>query len=283
MGPHATGLTKKVISNIELEEAMSKLKVVVNADDFGKSPDVNKKIEYCHKHGVLSSASLVANGEYFNEAVEMAMNNQRLGIGVHLAIDEFEPFYRGPSSIIDPVTNKFYPGNIVLKNVSRFSYHINDLVNEYSYQIEKVLDCGLRVTHIDHHHEFNLYWPVLNAMIKVAEKYGIRQIRSQWLLFQENRKFIKTIYRFFHQRYLMHKNLTIDGHLKFENSDFFQNYEKMVKISKSTNKTIQIVTHPSTENEYEVSFLTDPRILSVFENVKLINFGDLSGINNEQI
>jgi chitin disaccharide deacetylase len=254
---------------------MSTLKVIVNADDFGKSSDVNKKIEFCHQHGVLSSASLVANGESFDEALEIARNNPKLGIGVHLSIDDFEPFCCGPSSIVNPKTNKFYPPDIALKNITRFNCCSNDLVNEYSCQIEKVLNCSIHITHLDHHHEFNLYWPVLNAMIKVAKKYDIRQMRSEHLLLQEKQLLYKSIYRFIHQQYLMRRKVTIDGHLKFANSDFSKMYEKIIKLSKSTFRIVEIVVHPSTEKEYEVSFLTDPRVVSAFEKINLVNFGDI--------
>lgn len=266
-------LTKKI--STRTGEIVSVLRVIVNADDFGKSSDVNKRVEFCHQHGVLSSASLVANGEYFEEALEIALRNPKLGIGVHLAIDEFEPLCHEPSSIVNPDTGKFYPGNVVLKKVTRLDCRVNDLVNEYGRQIEKVLNHGVHVTHLDHHHEFNLYWPVLNAMIKVAKRYDIRQIRSQWLLLQEKRALFKTVYRFFHQRYLKCQNLTINGHLKFEGNSFSKRYEKIIELSKSTYRTVQIVTHPSAEGEHEVSFLTDPRVARVFERLDLINFGDI--------
>jgi len=251
------------------------MRVIVNADDFGKSSDVNERIEFCHQHGVLSSASLVANGECFDEALKIAMRNPKLGIGVHLALDEFEPFRREPSSILNPETGNFYPGKVVLRKIVRFGCRLNDLVDEYSCQIERVMDRGVRVTHLDHHHEFSLYWPVLCAMVKLAEKYHIHQIRSQWLLLQERPLSLKTAYRFFHQMYLRYRNLTIDGHMKFEENSFSKRYEKMIQLSKSAYRTVQIVTHPSAETENEVAFLTDPRVFGVFEKLNLVNFGDM--------
>ena len=61
-------------------------KLIVNADDFGLHSAVNAAVIDGHRTGIITSTSLLAGGEAFTEAVSMAKNNPKLGIGVHIAL-----------------------------------------------------------------------------------------------------------------------------------------------------------------------------------------------------
>ena len=60
--------------------------LVINADDFGLAPDVNAGIVECHVRGVLTAATLMANGAAFEDAVRLARQTPSLDIGVHLTL-----------------------------------------------------------------------------------------------------------------------------------------------------------------------------------------------------
>ena len=60
--------------------------LVVNADDFGFTPDVNQGIVEAHNHGILTATTLMANGEAFDEAVRLARATPTLDIGCHLVL-----------------------------------------------------------------------------------------------------------------------------------------------------------------------------------------------------
>ncbi|HOI45659.1 MAG TPA: ChbG/HpnK family deacetylase, partial [Candidatus Aminicenantes bacterium] len=66
-------------------------RVIVNADDFGLCQGVNRGIVLAHQKGILTSATLMANMPGFDEAVEMARDHPRLGVGVHLNLLRGEP------------------------------------------------------------------------------------------------------------------------------------------------------------------------------------------------
>ena len=59
---------------------------MVNADDFGFTPDVNEGIVEAHQHGILTSTTLMANGGAFEDAVRLASQNPALGVGCHLVL-----------------------------------------------------------------------------------------------------------------------------------------------------------------------------------------------------
>ncbi len=64
-------------------------KLVINADDFGRSSPINQGIIEGHQKGIITSASLMTGREGFDEAVRLAKANPRLGIGLHLDLDSF--------------------------------------------------------------------------------------------------------------------------------------------------------------------------------------------------
>ena len=61
-------------------------KLIVNADDFGLHSAVNAGIIDGHRRGIITSTSLMAGGEAFTEAVSMAKQNPKLGIGIHITL-----------------------------------------------------------------------------------------------------------------------------------------------------------------------------------------------------
>jgi predicted glycoside hydrolase/deacetylase ChbG (UPF0249 family) len=60
--------------------------LVVNADDFGFTPDVNAGIVEAHRDGILTATTLMANGDAFDDAVRLARETPTLDIGCHLVL-----------------------------------------------------------------------------------------------------------------------------------------------------------------------------------------------------
>src|ERR1700751_1771878 len=65
--------------------------LIVNADDLGWTEGVNRGIAEAHRNGIVTSASLLANGAAFASGVELARSTPRLGVGVHLNLSDGEP------------------------------------------------------------------------------------------------------------------------------------------------------------------------------------------------
>src|SRR5277367_5653054 len=61
-------------------------RLIVNADDFGRSPSVNEAVIRAHRDGILTTASLMVNEPGFDEAVKLAKENPKLGVGLHLTL-----------------------------------------------------------------------------------------------------------------------------------------------------------------------------------------------------
>src|SRR5262245_57838012 len=61
-------------------------RLIVNADDFGRSHSINQAVVRAHREGILTTASLMVNGEAAEDAIKLARQNPRLGLGLHVSL-----------------------------------------------------------------------------------------------------------------------------------------------------------------------------------------------------
>lgn len=159
--------------------ASSSRALIVNADDFGISEFVNNSIIKSFQSGILRSTSLMANGKAFDDAVKLTKLNPELDVGIHLTLVEEKPILQ-TNKIASLVTEEgnFHPHAIDFTK-KYFSKKITmiEIRNELSAQFEKILDYGIRITHIDSHQHLHILPEILNITIELAEKYKIKFIR----------------------------------------------------------------------------------------------------------
>lgn len=141
--------------------------LVVNADDFGFTRDVNEGIVYAHTHGILTATTLMANGMAFDHAVELANRHPSLDIGCHLVLV-------GGHSLLPP--HKPYPKDLkaLLGVMAKRELAVE---KELAAQVEKILDAGVKPTHLDTHKHTHLLPPVLEAVARLSRRYGIPWVR----------------------------------------------------------------------------------------------------------
>lgn len=132
--------------------------LITNADDFGFTHDVNEGIVHAHRQGILTATTLMATGAAFDHAVGLARENPELDVGVHLVL----------------VGSEGYPATVARLVASLGRIRIYD---ELARQIGKVLDAGIRPTHLDTHKHTHLLPPVLAAVARLAEEFKIPWVR----------------------------------------------------------------------------------------------------------
>jgi chitin disaccharide deacetylase len=135
-------------------------KLVVNADDFGFTRDVNRGIVEAHRGGILTSTTLMATGAAFDDAVGLARENPALDIGVHLVLVGEPPF---------PITMTQFARAMLLGRIR--------IYEELRAQVRRILDAGLEPTHLDTHKHTHLLPPVLDAVARLSEEYKIPWVR----------------------------------------------------------------------------------------------------------
>lgn len=139
----------------------------VNADDFGFTTDVNRGIVEAHANGILTSTTVMANANAFDDAVALARENPTLDIGVHFVLVGGEMLSEPGRAL--PKTVGELMRALALRRIDPFK--------ELSAQMAKALDAGLKVTHVDTHKHTHLLPPVLDAVCRIAEDNGVKWIR----------------------------------------------------------------------------------------------------------
>lgn len=153
--------------------------LVVNADDFGLSEQINRGIEAAFVRGILRSASIMPNGAAFDDAVRIAAATPGLGIGIHLSLIDEQCSARlaEVQGLADAWGRlpKHYQGFLLRWLLRRFNTrHIR---TEVRAQISRVLQSGIKPTHLDSHQHLHLFPPVLTVVLEEAVSAGIPVIR----------------------------------------------------------------------------------------------------------
>ena len=160
---------------------MSK-KFILNADDLGLCNAINRAVLEGYQCGLLKSASLVANGEAFDEAVNVVIPNcPDLGIGVHLNILEGKSLCQDLTALTDSdcnFNNSFLQLLIKAYNPKEKEF-LPELEREFRRQIEKVLS-KTKVSHIDSHSHIHSIPIIFDLVCRLAKEYGIKQVRTHF-------------------------------------------------------------------------------------------------------
>ena len=77
-------------------------RLIINADDFGFTAGVNRAIVEAHSRGVVTSATLMANGPAFAEAAGLAKTVPKLSIGCHVVLE--------PCLVVEPLVECLVAG-----------------------------------------------------------------------------------------------------------------------------------------------------------------------------
>ena len=156
-----------------------KRRLIVNADDFGLSHSVNEAVIRAHYDGILTSASLMVNEPGFGEAVKLAKENPRLGVGLHLALlcgHSTLPPEKIPGLVNSRREFSSSPVGAGFKYFFRSGLR-EQLRAEIHAQFEKFHATGLPLDHVNGHLHLHLHPAVFKILMEGADKLGIRHLR----------------------------------------------------------------------------------------------------------
>lgn len=156
-------------------------RLILNADDFGLTPGVNRAIGELHEAGALTSATLMASGPAFAHAAELARQHPTLGVGCHIVLTDGTPVSPPASvpSLIGKDGENFRPSlNEFLLDAFRGRLRAADIYREALAQIQTLQRAGLRVTHIDTHKHTHIGPAIARPLLQAAEDAGVFAIRN---------------------------------------------------------------------------------------------------------
>jgi hopanoid biosynthesis associated protein HpnK len=162
-------------------------RLIVNADDFGLTAGVNRAIVETHRDGVVSSATLMANGAAFEDALATARSAPNLSVGCHVVLVDGTPV--SPPETVDTLLairsaepDKFYSSlSAFAARAMLGGFDRDQLVAEVTAQIRKIQSAGLQVTHLDTHKHAHIFPEILAALLRAARICGVRAIRNPFV------------------------------------------------------------------------------------------------------
>jgi hopanoid biosynthesis associated protein HpnK len=171
----------RVLLFLTAERILFKMKqLILNADDFGLTPGVNRGIIRAHQDGILTSATLMATAPAFDDAVELARANSALGVGCHLVLVGGRAI--APLREIPSLANRNgkLPDSLVsfAMSVSRGKIEPMEIERELRAQIAKIRRAGIEPTHLDTHKHTHAHPIVMEVLGRTAQDLGIKRVRK---------------------------------------------------------------------------------------------------------
>lgn len=154
--------------------------LVLNADDFGSSPDTVRATIECFDAGALTSATIMAGMPATDEALAFARTRPDLSFGVHLTLTgkgRERPLCDG----LDGLTRSdgaLLPKRTVRLRALAHRLPQDELEREVAAQIQLVRDAGVPVSHVDSHHHVHKFGVVRTALARVLPRFGIHRVRN---------------------------------------------------------------------------------------------------------
>ena len=157
-------------------------RLIINADDFGLTPGVNRAILEAHAQGVVTSATLMASASAFDHAVQLARSVPGFDLGCHIVLVDGSPV-SNPSEIrtlTDSGRNGEFERHLssFAARAVRGGLNPEQIEREAIAQIAKLQAARISVSHIDTHKHLHALPQILRPLLRAAKACGIRAIRN---------------------------------------------------------------------------------------------------------
>ena len=154
-------------------------RLVVTADDFGLSLEVNEAVEEAHREGILTAASLMVSAPAAADALARARRMPSLRVGLHLVLVEAWPTL--PADALPDLTDA---DGLMRRDMERLGLDLavkpaarRQLVAEITAQFDAFRATGLPLDHVNAHKHFHIHPLIAGAVLAIGPRYGMRAIR----------------------------------------------------------------------------------------------------------
>lgn len=235
---------------------MNERVLIVNADDFGRSPGVNRGVVRAHEEGIVTSATMMVRWPAATGAVEYSRHSS-LSVGLHLDLGEWE--YRD---------GEWHARYDVLTAMTPDA--IREEIEGQLARFERLM--GRAPTHLDSHQHVHISRPVRGELRRVGERLGVpvRDVTPG----------------------IVHSGVFHGQDDRGNPVPDAITVEALVRTIETLPPGItELGCHPATDDDHdatygrervqEVATLCDPRVRAVIERrgVALRSFADLAGVS----
>jgi predicted glycoside hydrolase/deacetylase ChbG (UPF0249 family) len=265
-------------------------RLIVNSDDYGRTPDISRGIREAHLRGVVTSTTCMMNIPTTAADIAIALKETpRIGLGVHLVLTMGRPILpRERTSSITDEHGNFLKYTPFVEHLS--SLDIEEVKAEWHAQVEAFIQaCGRKPTHLDSHHHSSYFSPTLfRAMLELAKEYDC-PIRLPFTEPVTNSELMETSK--VASDLMKEFNPCRPGTFVVDFYDEGATYEMLLNIvSNLPDGTTELMCHAgyvddafanesvyNYQRERELKILTDPSIKAAIQanHIELITFADL--------
>lgn len=272
--------------------------LIINNDDAGMSHSSNTGTFEGFEKGVITSSTIMVPCPWFSEIAEYAKANANRDFGIHLTLTSEWKYYRWTGiAPKESVKGLYDPNGYLWGSVEDVYKHAtpNEALIEGRAQIQRALDAGIKITHIDSHmgtyqlnpeymnvyfqlaREFNL--PLRMASQKTMEKFGFGNLREEYakkgLVFAD---------------YFIYDELQYYKEVKSFWTDIVKNLkpgvtELYIHASKMSDELKSITYSSKTRAEEAELFTYDKEFKELLEkeNIKLISYRPLLDLQRKTL
>jgi chitin disaccharide deacetylase len=269
-------------------------RLIVNADDFGRTPAINEAVVRAHREGILTTASLMVNEPACAEAVALAKDNPRLGVGLHLTLLCGRcalPAEQIPG-LVDG-SGRFSDNPVAVGMRLFFNRRLRtQLTREIAAQFERFRATGLPLDHVNGHLHLHLHPTVFGILMELAGPCGIRHFRLTYDPFRLNARLAggQWVYRVTHYliyRWLSARARPILGRLGIRHTTRVFGLLQNARVDEAYVTRLlrdlppgdsELYSHPSLDHSrHEFDALVSPhaKALAAEGDVRLIRYQDL--------
>ncbi|HLJ41005.1 MAG TPA: ChbG/HpnK family deacetylase [Candidatus Acidoferrales bacterium] len=287
--------------------------LIVNADDFGYTRGVNAGTVRGFREGIVTSTTIMANGDAFEDAIECAQANPKLGVGCHLVLVGGKCV--APAKQVSSLVNSegCLPPSlpVLLSKLSAGSVRPQEIETELRAQVERVIASGLRPTHFDSHKHTHAHPKVMEVVVQVAEEFKVTRIRKP---FEDTKALLWPVFRdlgsWKQRATALIAGVNASGFQKLASShgirtpDHFMGVAATGRLNRQAilamigamrDGVTELMCHPGEydeelaksptrlkrEREAELNGLTDPDVRTAIRQhgLRLVNFQELDGNN----
>jgi chitin disaccharide deacetylase len=153
--------------------------LIVSADDFGLDPAVNIAVEAAHRHGILTSASLMVGAPAAADAAARARRLPGLHVGLHLVLVDGRPV--SPPAAVNGLVDRAgeFDRNLARAGLRFFCLPSvrRQLAAEIRAQFEAFATTGLALDHVNAHKHLHLHPTLAGLVLSIGRDFGMKAMR----------------------------------------------------------------------------------------------------------
>ncbi|HWY68299.1 MAG TPA: ChbG/HpnK family deacetylase [Terriglobales bacterium] len=289
-------------------------RLIINADDFGMTAGVNRAIAEAHRAGLVTSATVMANGAGTDDAIAIASQHPSLRTGCHVVLVDGKPLSK-PDNVATLIGSRNGTGARFRKGISHLviasvagQVRTADVHKEAAAQIERLQARGLSLSHVDCHMHSHILPEVLRGVLRAACDHRVSAIRNPfepaWSVAATHKgsslrswhrsaqvTALRALQSQFRRAVDQHGMKTADGTIGIAVTGLLDRNLLSRLVEAMPDGTWELVTHPGYNDHQlmetttelkqsraiELELLTSPQTLDLLRKsgIQLINYSDL--------